>query len=139
MHCMEARPALERSRGPSSKLWRALRLKKERRRGSCRASAVRLKNFLVIDREKSGEKSSCPPDEVTEEKCVLQWSQARADPTDGERHSIEAWGVRRLSSSRKHLRMRLAQAWGSWVRKRATPSCQDLHNLRRVVRTRRWK
>ena len=81
-------------------------------KGSCQASAVRSKNLLVTDREMSGENSSSPPDEMTKEKCVLQWSHSRTEPTDGERHSIEAWSVRRLSGSRKHLRMRLAQAWG---------------------------
>ena len=80
--------------------------------------AVRPKNLLIIDRKKK----SCPPDEATDEKCVLQWSLARPEPTDAERQSIKAWGVRRLSGSRKHLRIRLAQAWGSWVLPRSPES-----------------
>ena len=75
---------------------------------------MRLKNFLVIDRERFGEKLSCPPDERTNEKYgppVVKCPRG----TDRWCHSFEAWVVCRLSGSRKHLRVRRVQVWGFWV------------------------
>ena len=84
-------------------------------------------------------RNSCVLEEFTEEKCALHPSQGRVWSTSAGRHCIVPCGTCWVVGTRKHLRMRLAQAWGSWVRNWATSSCQHLQNRRRVERTSLWK